>query len=161
VAHRRAQQQYVEQRRLDHVRTGGVAHRGLAASLATCSLAYWHHARLSSGTHANNAAMQPLWQSLYDAGADVVLTAHNDNYERFASQTPTGSADPAGGIRQFVLGTGGTTLQPLSSTIKHSSGLRDGATFGVLKPELDPTRYAWTFIASDGSARDSGAGSCH
>src|SRR5881275_78686 len=61
-----------------------------------CTLAYWHHARFSSGTtHGSDPQTQPLWQALYEAGADVVLSGHEDNYERFALQTPDGKADPA------------------------------------------------------------------
>jgi hypothetical protein len=53
----------------------------LAAHPATCTLAYWHHPLFSSGTeHGGNESMQPVWQALYDAGADVVLAGHEHNY---------------------------------------------------------------------------------
>jgi acid phosphatase type 7 len=47
----------------------------LAAHPNACTLAYWHHPRFSSGEHGSTTAMQPLWQALYDANADVVLPA--------------------------------------------------------------------------------------
>src|SRR6267154_2517025 len=57
-----------------------------------------------------NANIRPLWDALYAAGVDVVVNAHYGFYERFAPQTPAGVADPAGGIREFVVGTGGALV---------------------------------------------------
>ena len=83
----------------------------LALRSTACTLAYWHHPRFSSGTaHGSDARTQALWQALYDFHADVVLNGHEHNYERFAPQAPTGAADPANGIREFVVGTGGSDL---------------------------------------------------
>src|SRR5206468_10877660 len=80
----------------------------LAAHPAACTLAYWHHPRFSSGSnHGSSSALQPIWQALYDANADVVLSGHEHNYERFAPQDPAGRADAGRGIREFVVGTGG------------------------------------------------------
>ena len=78
---------------------------------AACTLAYWHHPRFTSGTHAPAYdTLMPLWQALYDAGADIVLVGHDHDYERFAPQDPAGVLDPARGIREFVVGTGGRIL---------------------------------------------------
>src|SRR5437667_12614704 len=80
----------------------------LAAHPTRCTLAYWHYARFSSGTtHGSDPQTQPLCQALYEAGADVVLSGHEHNYERFALQRPDGRAGPVRGIREFVVGTGG------------------------------------------------------
>ena len=80
----------------------------LAANPTSCTLAYWHHPLFNSGaSHGNKTSTRPLYQALYDAGAEVVLTSHEHTYERFAPQTATGQADPAFGIRQWVVGTGG------------------------------------------------------
>src|SRR5207253_4599433 len=74
----------------------------LAAHPKRCTLAYFHHPRFSSGTsHGSDPQMQPLWQVLYDAGADVVLTGHEHNYERAAPQTTDGRADSARGVSEF------------------------------------------------------------
>jgi hypothetical protein len=35
----------------------------LAAHPTVCTLAYWHHARFSSGDHGNHPSMQPMWQA--------------------------------------------------------------------------------------------------
>ena len=134
----------------------------LAASTLPCTLAYWHHPRFSSGTtHGNFSAAQPIWQALYDFHADVALAGHEHNYERFAPQTPTGAADPTGGIREFVVGTGGVGHYSGHSAIANSV-VFDGSTFGVLKLTLNATSYTWQFIPIAGqSFTDSGSGTCH
>src|SRR5439155_426718 len=94
----------------------------LAAHPLRCTLAYWHHPRFSSGsTHGSMVGSQPLWQALYDAGAEIVLSGHEHNYERFAPQTPGGALDLARGIREFVVGTGGGSgAYPFGTPITNS-----------------------------------------
>lgn len=134
----------------------------LAASAKQCTLAYWHKPRFSSGTnHGNEDAAEPLWQALYDFGAELVLGGHEHNYERFAPQTPTGVADSANGIREFVVGTGGkghyTGVSPLPT-----SEVFDATSFGVLQLTLGPGTYTWEFIPVAGASfSDSGSGTCH
>jgi len=133
----------------------------LAAATRACVLAYWHHPRFSSGSHGSDTGPQPLWQALYDFGADVVLAGHDHNYERFAPQTPAGVRDDARGIRQFVVGTGGTGFRTVSATIANSETTNDD-TFGVLKLTLAPGAYTWEFVpVAGGTYRDSGSASCH
>ena len=50
--------------------------------------------------------MREVWRVLYEFGADVVVNGHDHIYERFAPQRRDGAADPAAGIREFVVGTG-------------------------------------------------------
>ena len=134
----------------------------LAASTSQCTLAYWHHPRFSSGTHHGNfRPAQPIWQALFDHGADVVLSGHEHNYERFAPQTPTGEAAPVKGIREFVVGTGGVSHYRGHDAIPNSQ-VFNGATFGVLKLTLDTASYSWQFVPVAGqSFADSGSGACH
>jgi len=132
----------------------------LAAHPTTSTLAYWHHPRFSSGEHGSSTAPQPLWQALYDAGADVVINGHDHTYERFAPQTPAGTLDSARGIRAFVVGTGGAALYQFP-TIAPNSEVRDNTTRGVIKLTLHPTSYEWAFVpAAGGTFRDSGTGAC-
>jgi len=135
----------------------------LAASTKQCTIAYWHHPRFSSGTqHGSMSSAQPVWQALYDAGADIVISGHEHNYERFAPQTPTGTADPTRGIREFVVGTGGESHYNDQGTPLPNSELFNGTTFGVLKLTLSAGSYTWQFIpVSGGTFTDSGSGSCH
>jgi hypothetical protein len=135
----------------------------LAASTKQCTLAYWHKPRFSSGTnHGSLSSAQPLWQALYDHHAEIVLGGHEHNYERFAPQTPTGTSDPANGIREFVVGTGGESHYNDEGTPLSNSELFNGTTFGVLKLTLGAGTYSWQFIPVAGqSFTDSGAGTCH
>jgi hypothetical protein len=131
----------------------------LAANQRTCTLAYWHRPRFSSGDHGNDSSFQPFWQALYEYGADVVLNGHDHNYERFAPQDPTGKADPRG-IREFVVGTGGRSLRSFQ-TVRANSEVRNSTTWGVLKLSLHPTSYDWEFVPIAGqSFRDTGSAAC-
>ncbi|HEX9189727.1 MAG TPA: metallophosphoesterase [Vicinamibacteria bacterium] len=133
----------------------------LAAHAGRCLLAYWHHPRFSSGSHGNDPAYDAFWQRLYQAQADVVLVGHDHLYERFAPQAPSGVADPARGIRQFVVGTGGKNHVPVAA-VKPSSEVRDDATFGVLRLTLRPDGYDWQFVPdASGTFTDAGSGTCH
>ena len=135
-----------------------------AHSNQACTLAYFHHPRFSSSTSGNNSAMVPFWEALYEAGAEVVLNGHAHHYERFAPQTPGGQADPEGGISQFVVGTGGKSLNSFG-TVQANSEVRLAEAFGVIKLTLHPEGYDWQFVAVDGTVdgetTDSGSGSCH
>jgi len=135
----------------------------LAASTKQCTLAYWHKPRFSSGTnHGSLASAQPLWQALYDFHAELVLNGHEHNYERFAPQTPTGTADPSNGIREIISGTGGESHYNDEGTPLANSEVFNGTTFGVLKLTLGAGTYSWQFIPVAGqSFTDSGSGACH
>lgn len=133
----------------------------LAANPARCTLAYWHHPRFSSGEHGNDPSTQPLYQALYDAGAEVILTGHDHHYERFAPQTATGVADPARGIRQFVVGTGGRGMYSIG-TPEPNSEVRQTGTWGVLQLTLRSDGYDWKFVPVAGKTfTDEGSGTCH
>jgi acid phosphatase type 7 len=134
----------------------------LAAHPSSCTLAYWHKPLFSSGgAHGNDLEVIPLWQALYEAHADVVINGHDHDYERFAPQNPQGQPDRKGGIREFVVGTGGKNLRPFGPT-KDNSEVRSNESFGVLKLTLLPAAYEWFFISQEGKRfTDSGNGTCH
>ena len=134
----------------------------LAGSSRACTLAYWHHPRFNSGaSHGNNTAVQPLWQALYDFGADVILNGHEHIYERFAPQTPTGAADPARGIRQFTVGSGGRSFYSIG-VVKPNSEVRRNDTHGILALSLADGGYSWAFVPVAGKTfTDTGSASCH
>ena len=133
----------------------------LAAHPSACTLAYWHRPRFDSGTtHGSDSSMAPLWNDLYAAHADIVLSGHEHHYERFALQGPSGAADAAG-LRELVVGTGGAALYNDFGTPLPTSQVRDGTHFGVLKLTLHAASYDWAFIATGGATRDSGSTGCH
>lgn len=132
----------------------------LAATHQPCVLAFWHHPRFSSASHGGAIEVQALWETLYAAGADLVLNGHEHVYERFAPQSPAGAADPTRGLRQFVVGTGGKTLYAFGPPQPNSEAR--AATFGVLSLTLGPGRYGWDFVPVDaGDFSDTGQGTCH
>ena len=132
----------------------------LAAHSNFCTLAYWHIPLFSSGGRASSNS-KPFWQALYNHNADLILSAHDHIYERFAPQTPTGTVDPVRGIREFIVGSGGANHTSLVQ-IAANSELRDASTFGVLKLTLHPTSYDWRFVPEAGkSFTDSGTVACH
>ena len=134
--------------------------RDLATDVASCTLAYWHHPRFSSGAHGSDSTYAAFWDALFAAGADVVLVGHDHDYERFAPLTPDGRLDPARGIRQFVVGTGGKGLRGFGDRAPYSE-VRDNSSLGVLELTLGRDAYAWRFRPAVGSLVDSGSFACN
>jgi hypothetical protein len=135
----------------------------LAAHPAVCSLAIWHRPRYSSGYHGSLPATQDLWKDLYAAGAELVISGHDHDYERFAPMDAEGGSDPAHGITQFVVGTGGVpgpgAIRPTHAA---NSQVIITGVYGVLELSLSPDSYAWKFVAEPGKTEgDEGSGECH
>jgi 3',5'-cyclic AMP phosphodiesterase CpdA len=123
----------------------------LARSQARCTLAAMHHPRYSSGLHGSDTTLTDLWRTLSAGGADVVLAGHDHHYERFARQ---------GGIRQFVVGTGGRSHYPVVRSLRASQA-RNATTYGILQLRLAPDRYTWRFVGvADSTYRDAGSARC-
>jgi hypothetical protein len=131
----------------------------LARSKARCVLAFWHRPRWSRGQYGDDRTVAPLWNALYDAGADVVLAGHDHNYQRYQPMNKRGLLDRARGIRSFVVGTGGRRRYELRADPRR--GAANDETWGLLKLTLRPAGYSWRFISVAGSRyRDAGAGKC-
>lgn len=130
---------------------------------AGCTLAYFHRPLFSSGlAHGADVQVRPLWEILYHAGAEIIISGHDHDYERFAPQDPNGKADPEHGIREFVVGTGGKNSHRLFTAIQPNSESHQADTFGVLKLTLHPKSYDWQFVPQEGKTfSDSGTGTCH
>lgn len=134
----------------------------LVANPRSCVVAMWHHPRFSSGTsHGSGTTTQALYQALYDNNAELVLTGHEHNYERFAPQTATGSPDAARGLVEFVVGTGGRSHYGFGAPVANSL-VRNGTAYGVLRLALSSNGYTFTFLPVAGQTfTDSGSGACH
>lgn len=127
----------------------------------TCTLAYWHHPRFSSGVHGNNKIVEDLWKDLYEAGTELVLSGHDHSYERFAPQGLDEKLDTQKGIRQIVVGNGGKNLYPFK-TLRANSEVRDNETYGVLKVSLHAKSYDWELMPIAGDTfTDKGSTLCH
>ena len=134
----------------------------LAANRGKCLLAYWHVPYYSSGINSlkNQApAYRNFWQLLWSARADVVLSGHDHDYERFGKQDADGRAD-ASGVAQFVAGTGGEELTA-KITSPSNSKFFDNKHFGVLRMTLHDQSYEWQFMTTDHKVMDQGTAQCN
>ncbi|HST26338.1 MAG TPA: metallophosphoesterase, partial [Gaiellaceae bacterium] len=134
----------------------------LAAHPNVCTLAYFHHPLYTSTPEPGyNGPVHDIFNALYKGGVDVVVNAHTRSYERFAPQDADGHVDNQYGVREFVVATGGATLDPTNNHAPNSQAWQ-ASTLGVLKLTLHPTSYDWQFVpVAGGSYTDSGTGSCH
>ena len=138
----------------------------LAANSTKNVIALWHKPRYSSG-QTNLQVLQPLWDDLYAAGADILLDGHDHIYERFvpmksgAALSDPPVADPTYGIQQFTVGTGGEAHHSLG-TVLDTSVVRNNTDFGIMKFTLHANSYDWVFLPIAGSTfTDSGTGTVH
>jgi hypothetical protein len=145
---------------------GNQMYRWLKHDLAThpnkeypCTLAYWHHPLFSFSTGSGATLLvRPLWDLLYASHADVVLNGHSHNYQRWKPQDPAQTADHDRGIRQFVVGTGGSFKNTLRlGTWPANLVAAQDSAFGVLKITLGRSSYEWTWVSAGGQPEYSDA----
>jgi len=132
----------------------------LAASTRPCTIGFWHHPLFSSGDHhGGDPRTAALWQALIDDGAELVLTSHDHDYERFAPQLADGTPSDLG-LRTFVVGTGGRSQHVFAPTPAPNSEVRL-SSFGYLRLALGEAGYDFAFVSPDGTVLDQGSGTCH
>lgn len=147
--------------------TGSPQEQWLSADLAAhasnpCTLAMFHHGRYNSGHDGDSTFMSALFQDLYNAGADVVLSGHAHDYERFAPQDNASHLDTARGVRQFIVGTGGAFFTGWPGGRHANSQASQNNTYGVLQMTLHPGSYDWGFVPTAGGRyTDAGTTACH
>ena len=94
--------------------------------------------RFSSGVkHGGTSTMEPLWEALYEAGAEVVLSGHEHNYERFAPQAPRGGQTPSAASGSSLWAVGEVSHYPIFDTLPNSE-VHNDESYGVLKLTLSP-----------------------
>lgn len=145
----------------------------LAENKNRCVMAYLHYPRWSSNLAAANTItpdptdsdVSPLvagiWADLYQGGAELMLSGHAHNYERFFPQNAAGGRDDAFGVRQFVVGTGGVNLELNQPSIRNSAARMDPRRFGFLRLTLRDGSFSWAFKGIDGTTADPGGADCH
>jgi acid phosphatase type 7 len=142
--------------------------KDLEENHSACTAAYWHQPTFSgtNGITPEGIAAQAFWQLLYEHKADLVLNGHDHLYAHYRPLDPSGNYDPERGIREFIVGTGGETLDPVVTTTVTSGAnetnmedpegrtnfnalnLEAGATgdyWGVMALTLDEHGYKWDF----------------
>lgn len=148
---------------------GSEQDRWLRADLAahraeSCTLAYYHIPPFTGGPArdtVDSIAARPLFATLHEAQADLVVTGHEHSYQRFAPLDPSGAADPKLGLRLIVAGTGGNDLHSFE-VVAPNTEVRDDKTFGVLELTLRARDYAWNFHpVAGGTFTDAGDDACH
>ncbi len=117
-------------------------------------LVFWHEPRFSSGHHGTDPEFQPLWEAAVEAGAEVVLNAHDHHYERFEPLDEDGEPRPDGTV-QFVSGNGGHNLRELDDREEHSEVAIAG-TPGVLFLTLRVAGFDWSYRDVEGRTGDAG-----
>jgi PKD repeat protein len=156
--------------RTSYIAAGSVQEQWLRAELAShsqqCVLAMFHHPHISTisgrDTIPFRTETKPLWDALYQYGADLVLNGHDHAYQRFAPMKPDGTGDPTYGIRQITVGTGGGEGLYAFGPTRPTLEVRDNQTLGVLKLTLRSGGYGWQFVPVAGKTfTDSGSGTCH
>ena len=74
---------------------------------------------------------------------------------------PTGVADPIRGIREIVVGTGGSVLYRYGAAVANSE-VRNSSAYGVLQISFRTDGYGWRFFPVAGKTfTDSGSAACH
>ena len=122
--------------------------RDLRAHPGARLLVSYSDPRHSSGTrHGPGRTMTSFWDVLAGRQA-VVLNGHEHHYERF---------EPLRGVRQFVVGTGGSSAYPFGRP-QSTSQVRITKVPGVLVLALTRGGYSWAFKDVGGRVRDAGRG---
>jgi hypothetical protein len=120
----------------------------LAAHPGLHYLAYAHEPRYSSGAeHSDDTDLAAMYDDLVAAGGDIWLAGHEHVYERFTKMGGDGNVIP-GGVRSFVVGTGGNELYGMKASTHTGEEFRQNTDYGVLKLSLHASSYEWSFIAS-------------
>jgi len=109
--------------------------------------------RSGNNTVSRNSNMIPMTTIMYANGVDFMISAKDKTYETFTPVNPVnGAIDQAGGLRQFIVGSGGRTND---APIKNSDGTlaampagqeADIRGWGVLKLTLGDGNYSYEFL---------------
>lgn len=107
----------------------------------------WHRPRYSSGDHGDSASVDRIWQAVSaDDDVRIALWGHDHNYEHLSIPVAGRSTN----VHAFVVGTGGTSLRPMTRTPSPYSITRVDDEHGVLVLRLGATRWSWAFVQTDG-----------
>ncbi len=130
----------------------------LAANAGVCTIVQWHEPRWSVGPLGNGSDSTTFWNDAVAAHVVAVLGGHDHDYEHFGPMDANGNP-VTGGTSEFIVGTGGRSLDTLSAT---SSALvaSDTNDYGVLKLTLHSTGASYAFQTVGGSTPDSGTLPC-
>ena len=122
----------------------------LAADDHECIAAMWHSPVYTAGRKPyDEDGMRPIYDLLVDHGADVILTGHDHNYQRW----------DVDGIAYFVVGTGGKSRYEIDES---AEGLAFGSDLvnGALQLDLMADGARFTYRTMDDEVIDRGSIRC-
>ncbi|HEY6090527.1 MAG TPA: fibronectin type III domain-containing protein [Gemmatimonadales bacterium] len=132
----------------------------LTANTKPCLMAIsWERRLYTSGTGSlgRNSDLNAAAEMLYAAGLDVLVSAKDQQYERFPKLNVDGAADPKG-FAQFIVGTGGRSLgamhtpltgNPVIAQYGNTGGPDKG--YGVVQFTLHDGSYDAKFVPTTGN----------
>lgn len=138
----------------------------LAKQRGRCVAAYWHHPRWSNGLQGSDNRVGFFVKELVAAKADIMLSGHEADYERFPLLDAAGNPSPDG-VRQFVVGTGGQVMYPplrnpgREIRKEPKSEASNFTTSGFLELALYRDHYDFAYHGVDGALYDQGSQTCH
>jgi hypothetical protein len=135
----------------------------LSADQSACTLAFWHHPLYNIGKESPAIHMQDIWSLAVQNNVDIVLNGHDHDYQRWTPLDANGLPS-AGGVTQFVVGTGGHGIQTfLASDSRVAAGFDSStnpAPFGALRLKLYTGHAVYEYITITGAVLDSGTITC-
>ena len=117
-----------------------------------CTLAYWHHPLFSfSAATGPSPEVQPLWDLLYTARADIVLNADAHNYQRWEPMDRAGAGRSEPGDPRVRRRDG--RRQEGRPHVRHPPDALANAqdtAFGVLMITMGETGFTWEWRSAEG-----------
>lgn len=116
-----------------------------------------------SGDLGRQFNMVRMGSVMQQYGVDLMISAKDKLYARFApADNRSGTANP-NGFRQFIVGTGGRSFDnpggPATPALREAQIANQ---WGVLKLTMAENSYSWEFLSTTpGGPTDSGTASCH
>lgn len=120
----------------------------LLANPRACQIAIIHRPFFTTAAgsgHTGSTYLRPLVDALVAGGVELLISGHNHQFERFARMRGDGTRD-ARGIRQYVVGTGGTGTPSTVPASRAPGNEAFGNVNGVIELAIYPDRISTKFI---------------
>ncbi len=145
--------------------SGSPEERFLAADLAAhrgdCTVITMHEPRFAVGPLGDSSVYSAIWDDAVANHVVALLAGHDHDYEDFAPMNTSGRPS-TGGTAEFVVGTGGKSLDSVNGSSAGSGALRykSASSFGALRLTLHASSADYAFQTTSGQTADSGTLQC-
>ena len=139
----------------------------LAAHPDQCTVVLMHHPRWSTGIAGPDGRLADLFDTMVAHRADVLLSGHEADYERFPLLNGDGATDPrAPGSSSWAPAARSCTTRARRCALAEQRPSRGQRVLRVRPArgagaKMNPDSYTWAFHALDGKILDSGTTACH